>query len=82
MAKYYGLYGNNGLGIYDDWHKVVASRCYLRGNCVKPCCTFDEAEKFAIDGFLYLNGEDLPECMPGRLPMNFVVYRRAIVRDW
>lgn len=81
MAKYYRLYGNNGLGVYDNWNKVVAPHSYLEGNCVKSFCMFDEAKEFAIDGFLYLNGKDLRNCMPDRLLVNFVVYRKEIVKD-
>lgn len=81
MAKFYGLYGNNGLGVYENWNKVVASRPYLKGNCMKSFCTFDDAKEFAIDGLLYLNGEDLRKCMPRRLPMNFLVYRKDVVKD-
>lgn len=81
MAKYYGLYGNNGLGVYDNWNKVLTSRCYIKGNCVKSFCTYNEAKEFAIDGFLCLNGEDLRESVPKRLKMNYVVYRREIERD-
>lgn len=70
MAKYYGVYGNNGLGIYDNWDKVVKVRKYLKGNQAKSFCTFSEAKEFAVDGFLYLNGEDLLPCIPERLQIN------------
>lgn len=57
--KWYGVYGFNGLGIYTDYQRLLDARVYIRGIQIKSFPNREEAEDFARDGFIRLNGADM-----------------------
>ena len=52
MAKYgfYGVYGLNGGGVYDNWEKVISSKKYVKGFNVKKFSSLDNAVKYVEEG--------------------------------
>lgn len=50
MRTYYGVYGKNGGGIYNDWAKVEKSKPFVDGFKVKKFHRFKEAELFVCNG--------------------------------
>ena len=54
--KWYGVYAFNGFGIYTNYQKLINDRTYMRGEHIKKFAEQEEAESFATDGFVELNG--------------------------
>lgn len=50
--KYYGVYGRNGGGIYNDWHHVMKSRPYIHGGKEKGFPDKKRAVEFVIQGLV------------------------------
>ena len=57
-TKWYGVYAENGLGVYYDYNRLMHNSPYTRGERVKGFANQEGAEEFAIDGFLMLHGMD------------------------
>lgn len=50
MKKYYGVYGFNGGGVYDNWSEVLKSRPCIQGIKNKKFNTFSEAVAYIVSG--------------------------------
>ena len=53
---WYGVYGQNGYGIYTDWNLVLKSKPYISGFKVKKFKTFKETTDYVIQGLRSLDG--------------------------
>lgn len=58
MMIWYGVYGQNGYGIYTDWNLVLKSKPYISGFKVKKFKTFKETKDYVIKGLESLDGLD------------------------
>ena len=84
MKKWYGLFAENGLGVYSNYNKLMHNSKYTRGERVKKFDTQEEAEEYAIDGFISLHGIDaLMMTVPDldALWLNFFYYKKAAVQE-
>lgn len=75
--EFYGVYGNNGCGVYDSYYQALPSNAYLKEFRIKKFDTFQDAEEFALDGFAeYVFAETpFPDCdFPEKLPLNRTLY--------
>lgn len=57
--KWYGVYAENGLGIYSNYARLKRNSQYTLGEHVKSFATREEAEEYAMDGFLQLHDENI-----------------------
>lgn len=59
-GKFYGVYGFNGGGVYDNWQKVEKAKKYVQGIKYKGFETKKEAVDFVIEGLtkVYCVGEE------------------------
>ncbi len=76
--KWYGVYAQNGLGIYYNYGRLLRNSMYTVGEHVKKFDTREEAEEYAIDGFLQLHDEGtLLATIPGtdELGANYFYYK-------
>lgn len=78
---WYGVYANNGLGIYTDGRKLNHDYRYIRGKHVRGFSGQGEAEEYVIDGFTSLHGvwvlmttvPDLDQIRP-----NYFYFKKAV----
>lgn len=78
--RYYAVYGNNGLGVYTDYNRVLVAKEYLgKGFKVKGYADREEAVTRCIGGYNDLQ-ENVDACYMGNeLTMtNFTIYRKKI----
>lgn len=54
MAKhgFYGVYGVNGAGIYDNWNEVLNSKQYIQGFKDKKFSCKEDAIEYVMDGLI------------------------------
>lgn len=57
--KWYGVYAENGLGVYSNYARLKRNSMYTQGEHVKSFTTREEAEEYAMDGFLQLHDENI-----------------------
>lgn len=48
MSGFYGVAGENGCGVYDDYEKVLKTRPYVKKYKVKRFADFIQAKEYAI----------------------------------
>ncbi|HBI62924.1 MAG TPA: hypothetical protein DDY31_17255 [Lachnospiraceae bacterium] len=78
---WYGVYANNGLGVYTDGRKLNHDYRYIRGKHVRGFSGQDEAEEYVIDGFASLHGvEVLMTTVPdlGQIRLNYFYFKKAV----
>lgn len=59
MMKYYGVYARNGLGIYNDYGKLLKSQKFMCGERIKSFRTEKEAEEYVLGGFISLHSGEV-----------------------
>ena len=69
-GTWYGVFAANGFGVYSNYGKILADRKFMRSMRLKSFDTRQEAEEFASDGILSLNGAD---CISDMLSETFNV---------
>ena len=81
-AKYYAVWGSNGLGVYDSYDKVEKNRGFLTAFNCKKFPDFEEAEKHAAEKYNSLQEDET--ALAGqelRLKLNWVTYRKEIIQS-
>lgn len=79
MKNWYGVYAKNGLGIYCDYERFLHNSKYTNSEHVQGFGEREEAEDFAINGFLLMYGmEVLLATLPdsGKLSANYFYYKK------
>lgn len=51
MRKYYGVYGENGLGVCNDYDIAYGKRQYVRGIRIKKFESKEEAVQYSVEGY-------------------------------
>ena len=79
MSVFYAVYGENGIGVCNNYYKVQESLSYLkRGNC-KKILSFTDALEHAEEMFNELNPADHIFIRDyGDFPLNWVVYKKEL----
>ena len=76
--KYYGVAGENGYGVFDDYDKVLESRKYLqRKYRCKSQKTFEEAKEWAEDTLMELRDGEFDYEIDTIQKINWVYYVRS-----
>ena len=82
-TSFYAVSGTNGLGIFTDYTKALCSNHYLTAFKLKKYKSYLEAKNHAIETYNELQNDwchiiDDDESV--RLPINWVVYKKDIVK--
>lgn len=84
--KFYGVYAENGWGVYSDYGKLVKDRTYMRSEHIRSFDDKEDAEDFALDSFILLHGTaSVLEAIPDMDMMKlnyFYFYRKGETQTW
>lgn len=83
MRKYYGVYGENGLGVCNNYGIAYGKRKYVRGIRIKKFDSKEEAVQYSVEGYNSLQDNyvmDLmaKESMLLESSVNWIFYSREI----
>ena len=82
--KWYGIFAENGLGVYYDYNRLMHNSQYTRGERVKGFANQEEAEEFAVDGFVMLHGMDaLLATVPNldAMRLNYFYFKKSATQN-
>lgn len=82
--NYYGIYAENGLGVYYDYNRLLRNSQYTKGERVKGVSDQEEAEEFAVDGFVMLHGMDaLLATVPNldAMRLNYFYFKKSATQN-
>lgn len=51
MRKYYGVYGENGLGVCNNYGIAFGKKQYIKGMRIKKFDSKEEAAEYSVDGY-------------------------------
>ena len=81
MKTYYAVHGENGLGVYQNYHAVMKSKEYLsKFNC-KKFSSIDEARLYAVSKYNEHQEEGSPAIADPSMPLkvNWLFFRRDVI---
>jgi len=83
MRKYYGVYGENGLGVCNNYGIAYGKRKYVRGIRIKKFESKEEAVEYSVEGYNslqdnYVFASRAKESMLLESSVNWIFYSRDV----
>lgn len=79
--NYYGIYGKNGYGVYDDYEKVQSAAKYIVKFNNKKFLNINDAKMYSEMGFVVLNKMDVALIMPKKISINRTYYLKDLYKN-